>query len=121
MNVNDWNQRLLEKAARLERSLAESFFDDHDRFVDPSEAYMDSGGVPWRPVHDAAGGEHSATAFDEALLAEIRNQSRNLVLMNEFAINAIENRINYIVGSGHKYLNFCKTFFEAEKHGMRRT
>ncbi|MCL2305234.1 MAG: phage portal protein [Planctomycetaceae bacterium] len=101
MITSDWNQRLLEKAALLERSLAESFFDGTDRFVDPSEAYID-GGEYWRPIRNTTDGI-SATPFDENYLNEIRNQSRNLVLTNEFAINAIENRINYIVGSGHRY------------------
>jgi len=103
MNTSDWNQRLLEKAARLEQSLAESFFDGNDRFVDPWEAYTDSLDGFWRPIHDTSGGGHSTADFDEAALTAIRNQSRNLAATNEFAINAIENRINYIVGSGHKY------------------
>ena len=103
MNTSDWNQRLLDEAARLEQSLTESFFDGYDRFVDPSEAYADSTGGYWRPINDGTGGDASAMPFNEDYLSEIRNQSRNLVMTNEFAINAIENRINYIIGSGHKY------------------
>jgi hypothetical protein len=39
----------------------------------------------------------------ESQLSEIRNQSRHLVLTNEFALNAVENRISYVVGEGHSY------------------
>ena len=40
---------------------------------------------------------------DEQQLAQIRDQCRGLAVSNEFAINGHENRISYIVGSGHAY------------------
>ena len=40
---------------------------------------------------------------DEQQLAQIRDQCRALAVANEFAINGHENRISYIVGSGHAY------------------
>ena len=40
---------------------------------------------------------------NEQQLAQIRDQCRTLAVANEFAINGHENRISYIVGSGHAY------------------
>ena len=40
---------------------------------------------------------------NEQELAAIREQCRTLAVANEFAINGHENRISYIVGSGHVY------------------
>ena len=40
---------------------------------------------------------------NEQELAELRNQVRHLAATNEFAINGIENRVSYLVGSGHVY------------------
>ena len=68
-------------------------------FVDPTEPYWDTG-----PGWTSIGGEsHSSlqTTFDEAALRDIRQQCRALALTNEFAINGHENRISYLVGSGH--------------------
>ncbi len=58
--------------------------------------------LAWRG--DAAPGVASGIPFtDEQQLAEIRGQCRALAAGNEFAINGHENRISYIVGSGHVY------------------
>ena len=45
---------------------------------------------------------------DEQQLAQIRDQCRALAVANEFAINGHENRISYIVGSGHVYRAVAK-------------
>ncbi len=103
MISDDLSQQILEKADRLERSLMESFLDGDACLVDPSEPYHDGDGGFWRPVVTPCGSGSDIVAFDESSLASIRQQSRNLASCNEFAINAIENRVNYIVGSGHKY------------------
>lgn len=66
------------------------------------ESCGDSDQACWIPIGD----NHSSSIdvrFSEAFLNDIRTQSRNLLLTNEFAINAIENRINYIIGTGHRY------------------
>ena len=103
MSTNDWNHELLEKAKRLEKSLMESFLNWDDSTIDPMEPYRDANGEYWRPIAaNSWSGKHDAI-FDETHLTSLREQSRNLVLTNEFAINAIENRINYIIGVGHKY------------------
>ena len=51
-----------------------------------------------------SGGPMSGMPFaNEQQLAQIRDQCRALAVTNEFAINGHENRISYIVGSGHVY------------------
>jgi len=39
----------------------------------------------------------------------LRNESRWLAYSNEFAINALENRINYVIGQGHRYQAVAKS------------
>jgi hypothetical protein len=89
----------------LEDRLLEAFDALWDNFVDPRDAYADSIDGWWLPVGAAAGGSRRAGegAFNEQMLAELRNQCRRLAATNEFAINGHENRISYIVGSGHSY------------------
>jgi capsid protein len=98
-------RRIDPRANYLERRLVEAFDELWQTFVDPSEAVCDADGLPWNrlgggPVLGASGGIPFA---DEQQLAEIRNQCRTLAVSNEFAVNGHENRISYIVGSGHTY------------------
>ena len=51
----------------------------------------------------APGAAGVAAFTNEQQLREIRDQCRALAVANEFAINGHENRISYIVGSGHSY------------------
>lgn len=90
---------------RLEKRLAEACDALWDMFVDPREAYVDNDGLWWNPVTSENGKEVPATVpfSDERQLAEIRQQCRQLVANNEFAINGVENRISYLVGAGHVY------------------
>jgi capsid protein len=93
------------RANPLERRLLEAFDELWDDLVDPSEPFYDADGSRWLQV-GAAPGQASATgaAFtSEPQLAEIRGQCRSLAVNNEFAINGHENRVSYIVGSGHAY------------------
>jgi capsid protein len=89
---------------RLEHRIREAYETLWSDVVDPAEPYWDEGGG-WLPLGGGAG--RGASGVDLALsatrLTEIRNQSRCLALENEFAINALENRISYIVGAGHAY------------------
>jgi capsid protein len=98
-------------AANLERQLLESFDSLWDNFVDPREAYADGDGW-WTPVgttNGAATADGSAVPVNEQQLRELRAQCRRLAAANEFAINGHENRISYIVGSGHNYrATICK-------------
>ncbi len=95
----------------LEHRLAEAFDALWDDFVDPRDAYNDVDGGWWTPVGSGGG---SAAGFgsvpiNEQQLRELRGQCRQLATVNEFAINGHENRISYIVGSGHSYhATVCK-------------
>jgi len=87
----------------LRRRLVEAFDELWNSFVDPAEPFWDDES-PWNRVGDnpaSAGG--GLPYADEQQLAEIRRQCRALAVGNEFAINGHENRISYIVGSGHVY------------------
>ncbi len=89
----------------LERRLLEAFDQLWDSFVDPADAVDDADGTAWNRL---GGGLLSGSASgmpygDEQQLAQIRDQCRALAVSNEFAINGHENRISYIVGSGHTY------------------
>ena len=93
----------------LHRRLTEACDALWDALVDPREAYLDDDGLPWDRVaiHDAGVryvGEGGAwPLFDERTLAEVRRECRRLAATNEFAINGLENRVNYLVGPGHRY------------------
>ena len=88
---------------RLESRLREAIDFLADGSVDPEDAYYDVDGSRWSAVGGAAGGGGSAVVPSEAQLHDIRMQCRVLATTNEFAINGHENRISYIVGSGHTY------------------
>ncbi len=91
-------------SSELERHLLEVFEDVWDNFVDPAEALYDADGTRWASLGVGPGGIASGVPFaSEQQLAEIRDQCRALAAGNEFAINGHENRISYVVGSGHAY------------------
>ncbi len=90
---------------RWESRLSEAFDALWDLFVDPREAYIDDTGQMWNTLSvGGQGGARVSVPFaTEQELAEVRNQVRHLVNTNEFAINGIENRVSYLVGTGHVY------------------
>ncbi|MCS7237917.1 MAG: phage portal protein [Thermoguttaceae bacterium] len=77
----------------------------HDQFPDCEDPYVDSDGQRWLPLDSPAppGSQRGLPYRTEAELAHIRLQCRALAVENEFAINGHENRISYIVGTGHGY------------------
>ncbi len=88
----------------IEHSLLEAFDALWDDLVDPREAYLDNDGSWWLPVGVSGNGVQSTcSAWNEQTLSDLRRQCRGLAATNEFAINGHENRISYIVGSGHSY------------------
>ncbi len=95
----------------LAEQLLESFDSLWDSFVDPREAFIDYDGQGWPRVASsyAAGTHLTAVPTSDQQFAELRQQCRHLALTNEFAINGHENRISYLVGSGHSYhATICK-------------
>ena len=73
--------------------------------VDPDEPYWDADGTRWLALGSQAphGGQQGIPFTNEAEHAAIRLECRALAVHNEFAINGHENRISYIVGTGHGY------------------
>ena len=88
-----------------QRRLAEAFDDLWDAFVDPAEAMADDDGAAWLRLTTAGlpGGPAEAPFATESQLDAIRAECRALAVTNEFAINGHENRISFVVGSGHSY------------------
>lgn len=95
--------KLRENALRLERELIESITALDDRYVDPLEPFVDSGNEIWTLISGGGCAGADSRLLNEQTLEVMRNSSRALLLRNEFAINAIENRINFIIGKGHRY------------------
>jgi hypothetical protein len=94
-------QELVARSVREENRLLRESLELVGSYVDPLDAFRDSGEL-WQPV--GAGGPSRGGGFgSEEELAAARNQCRALAISNEFAINGHENRISYIVGSGHTY------------------
>ena len=107
--VRDASAPLPPHLGRLQRRLAEAFDELWNGFVDPEEPFNDVDGLRWSGVgmQGLAFGTSGIT-FNVQQLAEIRAQCRILAVSNEFAINGHENRISYIVGSGHIYRAIAK-------------
>ncbi|MEX2186068.1 MAG: phage portal protein [Pirellulales bacterium] len=90
------------RASRV--SLSEAFDDLYAALVDPHEAWSDGDGESWLPLSGGLDAAACPAAIStEADLRAIRGECRALAVANEFAINAHENRISYLVGSGHNY------------------
>lgn len=87
---------------RMEARLCEAFDELWNGFVDPADALLDAEGTRWTRlgIEDVPSGPALGS---EQELREARAQCRMLAVTNEFAINGHENRISYVVGSGHTY------------------
>jgi capsid protein len=94
-----------EPVSRLERRLWEACEGLWDSFVDPRDALWDEDGSRWQFVGNelGRGGAVASPFWTEADQRQIRAECRSLAVTNEFAINGHENRINYVIGSGHTY------------------
>ena len=99
--IREQEMELAGKRLALESKMLESF-DITTACVDPLDAIRDpETGELW----DVLGATNdSSRLFTPAVLGMMRQASRRLANNNPFAINALENRINYIIGSGHSYV-----------------
>lgn len=99
-----------------ERQYIEAVTDLVANYVDPDDAFLDSDGKRW----DVLGGSDttSLSVGTQSGLAEIRKQCRELAESNEFAICGHENRISYIVGSGHNYKATAKPKTEVSEQTL---
>ncbi len=93
------------KRGQSQVSLTEAFDDLYSALVDPREAWSDGDGETWLPLGGGSDGGAACPAAiaTEADLRVVRAECRQLAVTNEFAINAHENRISYLVGAGHTY------------------
>jgi hypothetical protein len=80
-----------------------------DSYVDPKEAFLGSDGEIWESLGGSANPQEELAFRNCTELFKIQSIGRCLWRDNEFAINGHKNRINYIVGSGHKYTVVGKT------------
>lgn len=87
---------------QLERRLLEAWQGLWDSFVDPRESFRDDAD-DWISLGSGTRAQCQVPFANEIELQEIRDQCRALAAGNEFAINGHENRISYLVGSGHTY------------------
>ncbi len=88
---------------RAERRAMEATTDLILNCVDMDEPFLGPNGERWQGVGTC---DRDGTATDvnsETWLTEIRCRMRDLAERNEFAICGHENRVNYIVGTGHAY------------------
>ena len=106
-----------------EQRLAETFDELWNRFVDPIDAVADERGAAWMSLagSTAHGVSLEAPFTTETELAAIRAECRALAVTNEFAINGHENRISYVVGSGHTYRVVARRGVSADDELIDRT
>lgn len=105
LSPDQLTERLQTAEHKVRLKMLEQITDVWDNYIDPRDAYLDDDGVTrWLPI--GVSGQHGGVRdliVDEAALGLIRKECRELALINEFAINGHENRISYIVGTGHQY------------------
>lgn len=97
------------RVVQLERQLAELVESiDLSSYVDPLGAIRDEQGGYWNtvamPGYSGSRSINDRSGFrTETELTAARDYCRRLAEENSYALNAIENRISYIVGVGHSY------------------
>lgn len=93
----------MKNLSQWETRLVEAFDELYGSFVDPIEPFRDDDDT-WIPLTVASGSRAAGFGTtNEQQLSEIRARCRMLALTNEFAINGHENRVSYIIGTGHRY------------------
>lgn len=98
----------LEEQHRTEAKLLESY-DLYQNLVDLREPYNDVNGETWSAIGAGVGNTNAGSPLDfagfanEQELTQAREMCRRFFTDNEYAINGHRNRVNYIVGKGHKY------------------
>lgn len=98
-------QRIQVESLRLSNAKLRESLSFLDNYVDPREPYFD-GGDQWNPVGGKGGAwdqQYPPPFTTQDDHSKIRAQCRWLYNENEFATGVIENRISYIVGTGHVY------------------
>ena len=104
---------------QLEHRLSEACDALWDDYVDPREAFRGDNDDFWSPIFLGSGAKGNGVTFPQ--LNDLRDACRRLALTNEYAINGHENRISYIVGSGHVYHATIRKGIEAPVELARET
>lgn len=111
LTLEQLRERVERKKLRFEAKLVESADSWLNAWVNPAEPLIDDPSF-WQPVGpEAIPGNIDNRKRGEQLpyyltwfgLKWIRDISRKLVAENEFAINALTNRVSYVVGKGFQY------------------
>lgn len=98
---------IAEQHVKAQQQISEATLDLINNCVNIDDRFMGPDGEIWTAL--GAHGNDTATQVNtEPWLEEIRKHTRDLAERNEFAICGHENRINYIVGEGHKYTAMAK-------------
>lgn len=101
---------IAEQHIKAQQQISEATLDLINNCVNMDDRFLGPNGEIWTAL-----GPHGDTATQvntEVWLEEIRKHTRDLAERNEFAICGHENRINYIVGEGHKYTATAKPNIE---------
>ena len=116
-------RELEKKLVQMQTKLLNESLDLMDNYVDPREAYLGPDGEMWNQVGSFGPGRSNLCAgfVNEQKLAEARDLSRWLCESNEYAINAIENRISYVTGTGHTYDVATKKATEVDPELVKQT
>lgn len=111
-DIRDWSlEQIQNEVARRQGAILlsnlqrlEEAYSVWDNYVDPREPYWDDpNGEPWYSAQGADPDDLSSGFENEELLREARRICRVLCMENCFAISGMENRVNYVVGCGHRY------------------
>ncbi|MEE8384694.1 MAG: phage portal protein, partial [Dehalococcoidia bacterium] len=112
---------LAEAEVKLKIKLLESNVLQLDNFVDPRDAFLDDRGIPWEVIGSDGSGVDVSTEDaiiqpkDDSDLRTMRVRSRILVARNEFAGAALENLVDYTVGSGMSYTVQARKGFDVDE------
>lgn len=110
--------KLEQRRIKAETALLEAFADISDTFVNPNDACMGPDGELWAKLDTNASCCSWAMDTPEAL-KNMRTSGRQLAMTNEFAIGGHENRINYIIGTGHDYEVISKPDEEVSEDALK--
>lgn len=107
---------LLESLQRQESAYFDRLEESMDlcaNYVDPRQAYIDADGSQWDQVGAGRGGTNRplqdfAGFANEQELTHARETCRRMKTYSEHVINALENRVNYVIDTGHVYTAVAK-------------
>ena len=101
----DSNEQVAAALSQLSGVLESQLTILDSRLVDPMEKFMGPDGEIWDPITNSLAGNsvHRCPYRDESELRSVRDLGRWLAKENGFAQNGHENRISYVVGTGHVY------------------